>query len=241
MKKLGLIILIFSLIYGHDPSMDVTPVWTTYSRINFVQDANKQSGAGIYARLKRVKGNQFNDIRLFGNALANDQYVYLRHKSSQLLTSYPNVYRFTTVSYEKNTLANVSLRYHYNNGLGYFLQKNNQGNITAELGLAYDMSDYLNDRWITSYIKSAFTWDTQLFNFETKLELEYFSQISDIVDSDLTRFQALGEVQYALSKSIYLFVSFIQELSKDASFNQKATTISYSIGWEKPLNGKLLK
>ena len=91
--------------------------------------------------------------------------------------------------------------------------ENNQGNITAELGLAYDMSDYLNDTWKTSYIKSAFTWDTQLFNFETKLELEYFSQISDIVDSDLTRFQALGEVQYALSKSIYLFVSFIQELS----------------------------
>lgn len=241
MKYFGLIVLFYTFAFAHDPNKDETPSWTYYSRFSFVQDVDQQVGGGFYARLKRIKGNQFNDIRLFGNALANDQYVYLRHKSSQILTSYPNVYRFTTVSYEKNTLADVSLRYHYNNGLGYFLQKNNQGNMTAELGLAYDMSDYLNDTWKTSYIKSAFTWDTQLLNFETKLELEYFSQISDIADSDLTRFQALGEIQYPLTKSIYLFVSFIQELSKDASFNPKATTISYSIGWEKPLFGKLLK
>jgi len=241
MKKLGLIILIFSLIYGHDPSMDVTPLWKTYSRINYVQDANKQSGAGIYARLKRVKGNQFNDIRLFGNALANDQYVYLRYKSSQIFSTYPDWYRFTTVSYEKNTLANVSLRYHYNNGIGYFLNKSKTGNMTFELGLAYDMSDYLNDTWKTSYIKSAFTWDAIISKFESKVELEYFSQISDFVDSDLTRFQILGEIQYPIIPNISFILSYSQELTKDMGFDSEATTISYSFGWEKPISGKFLK
>ncbi len=241
MKKLGLIIFCYSLVYGHDPNKDIASVWTAYSRLNFVQDADQQSGAGIYARLKRVKGNQFNDIRLFGNALENDQYLYLRHKSSQIFSTYPDWYRFTTVSYEKNTLANVSLRYHYNNGIGYFLNKSNTGNMTFELGLAFDMSDYFNDTWKTSYIKSAFTWDATISKFESKIELDYFSQISDIVQSDLTRVQILGEIKYPITPGLSFILSYSQELSKNIEFDSEAKTLSYSIGWQKPISGKFLK
>ncbi len=241
MKLIYIFFLFLSLIVAHDPLNNDSARWTHYSRVSFVQDANQQPGAGVYSRFKRVKGYQFNDVRLFGNILKNDQFIFLRHKSSTIFSSYPKWYRFTTISYEKNTLANVSLRYHYNNGLGFFLQKNDQGNMTAEVGLAYDMTDYLNDSWKTSYVKTTFTWDTEISILKSKVELEYFSQISDIVESDLSRFQALCEMDIPITKTFSAIFSIFQELSKETSFDPSATTFSYSIGWEKPIKGKYLK
>ncbi|MBT3299563.1 MAG: DUF481 domain-containing protein [Candidatus Marinimicrobia bacterium] len=241
MNRIFFILLSFSFLCAHTTNQDSLPNWKYYSQLSVVQDLESQSGLGFYFRVKRVNGNQFNDFRLFGNYLNNDSYLYLRHKSSHIFSSYNKFYRFITVSYEQNTLADLNVRYHYNNGFGYFIQKNNQGNITSELGIAYDMSDYLNASWKTSYIKYAFTWDAKFSKIESKMELEYFSQISDINESDLSRFQGLGELQFHIWENVSFFVTFIQELDKNTQYNRGATTISYSIGWEKPLKGKYFK
>ncbi|GIT32110.1 MAG: hypothetical protein Ct9H300mP2_1890 [Candidatus Neomarinimicrobiota bacterium] len=86
---------------------------------------------------------------------------------------------------------NVDLRYHYNQGLGLFLSNTDSGNMTAEMG-KFPMTCPII--WRThekkSYLKTAFSYDRNTKNISTKLELEYFHQISDIVnENNLSRFQ----------------------------------------------------
>ena len=133
-------------------------------------DDNNLGGA-TYSCLKRTTGHTFQDVRFFGHKFKEDQDIRVRYKFREISMSLPQFYNFTTVSFQRNSLVNVDLRYHYNQGLGLFLSNTDSGNMTAEMGIAYDMSDYLEDTRKTSYLKTAFSYDQNTQNISTKLEL----------------------------------------------------------------------
>ena len=72
---------------------------------------------------------------------------------------YDDIYFFSTIVYEKNTVASGNLRYLYNQGVGHFITDKNNYNLTYELGLAYDNSDYLNSQIRTSFLKNSISLD----------------------------------------------------------------------------------
>ena len=93
------------------------------------------------------------DLRFFGHFFENDSEIRIRQKSSRQFLSFENTYVFNTLIYEKNTMLNIDLRYHYNQGLGLLLKKSEKGNITTEFGVAFDNSDYLNTEQKTTYLR----------------------------------------------------------------------------------------
>lgn len=175
--------------------------WKQYFRGGVVQADVTRGGNGYY-RLNRRTGRHFNDLRLFSYLLKEDSFIYLRYKNSRRWERLRQLYSFTTVAFQKNTRAGVNLRYHYNQGIGYFLTTYPKGHITTELGHAYDMSNYLNDTRKSSYLKGGFYWDHDGSRFSTKLEVEYFHQISEIVITDLTRTQTQLEVILPLRRRL---------------------------------------
>ena len=62
----------------------------------------------------------------------------MRYKNSTKYRRYPRLYRFSTISYQKNKKAGVALRYHFNQGLGFFMIPYNNGHIITEIAHAYD-------------------------------------------------------------------------------------------------------
>jgi hypothetical protein len=81
------------------------------------------------------------------------------------------------------------------------------GHINSEIAHAYDMSDYLNDTRKTSYIKGGFYWDHDAPRFSTKVELEYFYQISEVVETNLTRTQLMAEMIVPIKSNFSLIIS----------------------------------
>ena len=63
------------------------------------------------------------------------------------------------------------------------------GHVITEISHAYDMSDYLNNNRKTSYARSGIYWDYSSKFFGSKLEFEYFYQISEVVEENLSRTQ----------------------------------------------------
>ena len=80
--------------------------------------------------------------------------------------SFDWLYSFNTLIYEKNTFIDVNLRYHFNQGFGWLIRNSESGNMTAELGIAFDNSDYLNTKQKTSYARSGFTADKKMGKYE---------------------------------------------------------------------------
>ena len=204
--------------------------WIQHARAGLSQDQSV-NGGHIYYRLNRRSPVTFRDLRLFGYGLGDDSYIYIRYKSSIKYNPDGKLYNFTTASYQKNTRAELDLRYHFNQGIGYFISDYNTGHIHTELGHAYDMSNYLNDTRKTSYLKGGLFWDHEMNKISSKFDAEWFQQISDIVDDDLSRLQIFAEITYHLNNSLAFIVGFEQDYY--TASKQSPQSYYLSLGWQK--------
>ena len=137
--------------------------------------------------------------------------------------------------YEKNTIIDIDLRYHYNQGLGYILKSTDKGNITIETGIAFDNSDYLNTEQKTTYIRGAISIDQDIINLSLKFEIDYFYQVNESLDkTDLSRFQILAESQWNLKKRIGIVTGFTYDIHDNDPNSSFFLTISFSdpINWK---------
>tara|TARA_B100001996_G_scaffold117115_1_gene88682 strand:+ start:2774 stop:3490 length:717 start_codon:yes stop_codon:yes gene_type:complete len=238
MKSLKIFFFLFGLAYTHNIKND-TLNWNFYSRVGAVNTINNY-GLASYLRLKRTTNHNFRDVRFYTNIFGSNQDIRLRHKSSKISFNLPWFYHFNTVAYQKNSLIDINLRYHYNQGFGYLLKRNNK-NITLEIGIAYDVSDYLENTLKTSYAKSAFTYDQNFKNVSTKLEIERFSQISDEIDNtNLSRYQLMLELNWNFYKRISIISGIYQEASTSNLYTQNNRLISYlTLAFKSPLKWML--
>ena len=234
MSRKGFLLILLTFLWGHDPQADA-PRWTAYSRGGLVNVNNNNSGIASYSRVKRTTSYTFRDLRLYAHIFGSDQDIRFRQKSSRIFVSLPWLYNFTTVSYQRNTLVDVALRYHYNQGLGILIRNTDSGNMTTEMGMAYDMSDYLEDTRKTSYLKLAFTHDKDFRRIGTKIELDYFFQISDFNVYNLSRFQAIWELQWKFYQNMKLIGGVYQELPADRTNNNQNALLYVTLGWSKRL------
>ena len=236
MIRKGVLFVTLTVLWAHDPEAD-SPHWKTYLRGGLVNIDQNSLGVATYFRIKRTTNYTFGDVRLYAHMFETDQDIRVRYKSSRISIRLPWLYNFTTVSYQRNTLVNVKLRYHYNQGLGWFIRKTDSGNMTAEMGIAYDMSDYLEDARKTTYLKSAFTYDKSVRSIDAKLELDYFHQISDVVDKkNLSRLQILGELYWNFNRNLKLIGGLYRELPIHNSYNnQQAALLYLTLAFNKPL------
>ena len=203
--------------------------WKNYIRSGLVQVANDKGISGYY-RINRTSNYSFGDLRLYFYGLDNNHYIFIRYKNSSKYRGYSRLYRFSTIAYQKNKKAGVALRYHFNQGFGLFMLPYKNGHVIGEIAHAYDMSDYLNDNRKTSYARSGMYWDYNSKFFSTKLELENFYQISEIVEENLSRSQIMAEVIIPIRNEIS--ASFIYEMEEHTKLNNNASSISLSIGWK---------
>ncbi|MFQ6612604.1 MAG: hypothetical protein ACE5D2_05820 [Fidelibacterota bacterium] len=238
LKALSVILVFSTVQILAQPSNQVKsdPAWKQYTEAGAARGENITGGFGYY-RLNRRTATSFHDLRLFAYGLQDNTFIYLRFKNSQKYQTLTKLYRFTTLAYRKNTRTGVGLQYQYNQGLGAFLMQYGSGHTTAEIGLAYDMSDYLNDTHKTSYLKGGAYWDHDQRRFATKLEVEYFYQISDLNVTDLTRAQILAEVILPLKNGFSLNINFESENYFSAN-EQDANSINIALGWQGSLSWK---
>jgi len=223
---------IYALSYAHDPDKDNLN-WKQYYRFGSVYSESSNIGYSSYGRLKRTTTYTFRDIRFFGHFFKNDSEIRLRHKYSRRFLSIDHIYSYSTLIYEKNTILNVDLRYHLNQGLGYFLRKNDLGNMTLELGVAFDNSDYLNAEQKTTYIRSACSIDHKLKLFSSKLEVDYFYQISEVeLHSSLSRFQIVGEFEWLVSNGL----GIISGLTWDIQDENSSPSMFFTLSITKPVD-----
>lgn len=242
MTKKVFVLILFSNLLGHEPKKDI-PQWTVYGRGGLVNVSKNKLGGAAYSRLKRTTNYTFRDVRLYANIFGSDEDIRFRQKSSRIFVTLPWLYNFTTASYQRNTLIDVALRYHYNQGLGVLIQNTENGNTTTEMGMAYDMSDYIeNDhkssylKRKTSYLKFAFTHDKDFQKISTKIEFDYFYQISDINVYDLSRIQILGELQLRLHRNLRLISGLYQEIPKNIIEHRNKNILLYiTLDWNKKI------
>jgi len=235
MKQCFLFFALFSGLIAHNPNTEL-PKWNQFVRMGVVQVGTNESGLGSYGRLKRTTEYTFHDIRFYGHFFSNNEEIRVRQKSSTRFLNFDEIYTFNTLVYEKNTFLNVDLRYHYNQGLGYLLQKSPEGNMTIELGVAFDNSDYLNTEKKTSYIRSAMTLDQSKGRLHSKVELDYFHQISEIEGSELSRWQVVAESQFKLFNRYSLIVGLTQDSPTAKNISLKGASIFVTISLKQPLS-----
>jgi len=234
MKNYLLLLLFMSVVFTHDPNKEELN-WKYYYRFGSVFSETPKFGTAGYTRLKRTTKHTFHDVRLFAHIFKNDTEIKIRHKSSRRFLTLDKFYSFNTLIYEKNTIINVDLRYHYNQGLGYFLKNRESGNMTLEIGVAFDNSDYLNNEQKTAYIRTAYSIDQDLNKFSGKCEIDYYHQVSNIVDStNLSRFQILTELKWNLRKNSGIITGFTCDIHND-DLNPSvflALAVSESLNWD---------
>ena len=223
---------ITTIVMGQEAISDPAN-WIHYVRGGGVQVPNDKGLSGYY-RINRSSKYSFGDLRLYVYGLQDDSYVFIRYKSSSKYRRWPRFYRFSTIAYQKNTQAGVALRYHFNQGLGLFLIPYTKGHIISEIAHAYDMSDYLNDNRRTSYARGGLYWDHDTKWFSTKLEVEYFHQISEEVDENLSRTQAMAEIIMPITMGFSAIIIYEIE-----SYRNRVITVpldqgsvSFSVGWK---------
>jgi hypothetical protein len=94
--------------------------------------------------------------------------------------------------------------------------------MTFEIGWAYDKSDYIDSDEKTTYIKGAGTLDKDWSKISTKLEVEYFYQVSEQIKFDLSRFQTILELQYVPFNNWGVTLGIVQEnYSKPQNINYR--------------------
>ena len=217
---------------GQDARTD-SAKWKHYVRGGGVRVINDNGLSGYY-RINRSSRYSYGDIRLYLYGLQNNSYVFVRYKSSSKYRKWPRFYRFSTIAYQKNTKAGVALRYHFNQGLGLFVLPYSKGHIITEIAHAYDMSDYLNDNRRTSYARGGLYWDHDTKLFNTKLEVEYFHQISEEVEENLSRTQAMAEVIFPITKGFSAIIIYEIESYRDLDISVAINkgSMSFSLGWK---------
>ena len=244
MKKIPIIFLLFfTTVTGQADSTN----WKHYFRLG-AAGVDSSTGAFGYYRLNMQNKTAFRDLRFFSYSLDQNSFVHLRYKSSDKYISRPNFYRYTITSFRKNTRANLNLQYHFNQGFGYFIKDYDNGLINAELGHAFDTSDYLNaTRKIinlgplillyylsVSEIDTHFEifWDHNTNYFSSKLEIEYFEQISEVIENKLSRGQYLLQLIIPMNKNYFVNINFEKEEFFDKN-QTDASSISLAIQWNK--------
>ena len=229
-------IIFVSLVFGHNPDAEL-PNWKQYFRLGAVQTEASSPGLASYIRLNRTTPYIFQDVRFYGYFFKDNQEIRVRQKTSRRFMSFDWLYSFNTLIYEKNTFIDVNLRYHFNQGLGWLIRNSALGNMTAELGIAFDNSDYLNTKQKTSYARGGFTADRKMGNYETKIEVDYFHQVSKLVDNtDLSRIQLVAEAQWSIKKGVAFIIGFTEDLLKDESFNIETPSVFLTFAFKRPLN-----
>ena len=225
-QYLLLFIITISFSYSHDLDKENLD-WKQYYRLGSVYSELSDIGHSWYGRLKRTTSITFRDIRFFGHFYKSDSEIRLRHKYSRRFLSIDNIYSYSTLLYERNTSLNVDLRYHLNQGLGYLLRSVNNGNMTVELGVAFDNSDYLNAEQKTTYLRGEYSIDHRLKSFSGKFEVDYFYQISEIeLRSSLSRFQIVSEFEWLINKSFGVISGFTWDIQDENSSPSTFLTIS---------------
>ena len=221
-----------SLATGNNSTKDNLK-WKQYFRIGTVSSENLQLGIAGYLRLKRTTEATFKDIRLFSHLYKNNRELKLRYKSSQRFLSFRSLYSFNTLCYEKNSILGVNLRYHLNQGLGLIVNENTFGNATIEAGAAFDNSDYLNTEQKTTYARLAMSFDRKFYIVSTKVEIDYFYQISQIYDNtNLSRLELLNEYEWGFSKHLGLIAC----LTWTNQNNNKPPSYFITISYKDPLS-----
>ena len=232
-QYLFLSIVTISFSYSHDLDKENLD-WRQYYRLGSVYSESSDIGHSWYGRLKRTTSFTFRDVRFFGHFYKSDSEIRLRHKYSRRFLSIDNIYSYSTLLYERNTSLNVDLRYHLNQGLGYLLRSENNGNMTIELGVAFDNSDYLNAEQKTTYLRGACSIDHRLKSFSGKFEVDYFYQISEVeLRSSLSRFQVVSEFEWLINKSFGIISGFTWDIQDENSSPSTFLTISITrpINW----------
>ena len=218
-----------SFLLAHNPESENIK-WKDYARVGGVKNGTiNQIGIATYYRIKRVTNNTFRDFRFFGHFFNSSSDLRIRTKSSNKYDFNPNLYHFTTYVYHK---TGQNLRYHFNQGIGTIFNKISKGNMTFELGWAYDKSDYLESDEKTTYIKGAGTLDKNWNKIKTKLEVEYYHQISEQLKFDLSRFQTILELQYRPNNKWGITIGLVKEnyTNKDENnISENPTNIFLSI------------
>ena len=228
MKKASIIFLLFfTTVTGQADSTN----WKHYFRLG-AAGVDSSTGAFGYYRLNMQNKTAFRDLRFFSYSLDKNSFVHLRYKSSDKYISRPNFYRYTITSFRKNTRANLNLQYHFNQGFGYFIKDYDNGLINAELGHAFDTSDYLNATRKTSYLKTGIFWDHNTNYFSSKLEIEYFEQISEVIENKLSRGQYLLQLIIPMNKNYFVNINFEKEEFFDKN-QTDASSIILAIQWNK--------
>ena len=200
--------LTLSFLLAHNPESENIK-WKDYARFGGVNNGTiSEAGIATYYRIKRVTDNTFRDIRFFGHFFDVSSDLRIRTKSSNKYDFNPKLYHFTTYVYHK---SGKNFRYHFNQGVGTIFNKGSDGNSTFEIGWAYDKSDYLESDEKTTYIKGAGTLDKDWNKIQTKLEVDYFHQISEQLKFDLSRFQTLLELQYLPNKKWGITIGLVME------------------------------
>jgi len=221
-----------TLILAHDEKEAAN--WKTWSNAGIASNASTAGLTGIF-RINRTTENTFRDVRLFGYALGSDSYFYLRYKSSSKYRKpLDRFYYFSTLSFQRNTINNISLRSHYNQGFGSFLAQYDSGHLNIELGHAFDMADYLNDTRKTSYLKSGIYLDQDIFKSALKMDAEYFYQISEIVEKEnLSRYEIIVSWTRPLPKNMYVTLGY--ELEHIQNNDTQSSSLFILLGWKQRL------
>ena len=234
MKKTLYYYFLISIALGHDPEVESVD-WKQYYRVGVVRSDLFDSGLKGFSRLKRTTFKTFKDLRFYFHNYDKETETRIRYKSSRRFTKYNDIYFFSTILYEKNTIAKGNLRYLYSQGVGYFIFDKNNYNLTYELGPAFDNSDYLNSQIRTSFLKNSFSFDVFLKNIKGKLEIDHFNQVSEkINDESLSRLQILGEFQLSINNLFDMIVGNFQEYQNKKIVHNNisiAFSISRPIDW----------
>jgi len=224
------LVYIFFIFLSISTGQSDSTEWKQYGRMGLVS-VDSTNGIFGFFRLNRRTDITYKDVRLFAYGIQNQSFIDLRYKSSDKYRPSSNFYRYTITSIRKNTRVDMNLQYHYNQGFGYFVNQYDNGLVNIEIGHGFDMSDYLNATRKTSYLKGGVFWDHNAPWFSTKLEFEHFQQISEIVESNLSRNQYILEVIIPYKEKLYLNVNlevedFIIPTQKDAS------SLTIALGWK---------
>ena len=229
---LFLIISIYNIAYAHNPAKENLN-WKNYFRIGVVHSQLSNFGCATYGRLKRTTNQNFRDIRFFGHFFKKDTEIILRHKYSRRFLSLDKFYSFTTLIYQKNTMLDINLRYHLNQGIGWLLNDNEMGNITFETGIAFDNSDYFNNQQKTTFLRTGLAIDKKVKQLSGKFEIDYFHQLNQkSLDRSESRIQILGELSWKVNEAIEILSGITSDIYEDKSNPSFFLTMAFT----KPLN-----
>ncbi len=232
-----LTLLFFTILFSHQ-IVDI-PSWKKYFRTSYIVNESHDYGLGGYFRVKRTTRYTFKDLRVYLHFIEGESYKKIRYKDSSKFREWESFYNYTTVSIDQNSKIGVNLRYHGNQGVGLFVKDFKNGHINTEIGLAYDISDYLNDSAKTSYFKSGIYWDQKFTDYEVKFEIENYKQITDVIIDDLSRTEILLEIYFPIQNNLRVILGYEYE-DFNSSINSINSSIFLSIAYYDVLNmGKL--